>query len=102
MLAKEERVPYRDFYLPGYRVIKTPIFTLKVKGNNLKKNRLGIIIGKYCEKSSVRRNFWKRHAKSVFKEFPQSSLDFVILFNSKIKDASFLEFRQELLSQIKI
>jgi len=97
MLPQSSRLPYREFRSRGYRAVTTPFFTLKTKKGVTPRNRLGIVIGVAAEKNAARRNFWKRHTKTVFQTLPDCGNDYLIIFSKNIKDSTLKRFKEEFL-----
>ena len=70
------------------------------------RDRIGAVIGVAAEKSAVRRNFWKRQAKTVlmarvgFSGKQDGGKDFVVIFSKKIKGLTKEEFKKELLNTL--
>jgi len=96
MVPKKSRLLREGFDLRGYRPIKTPFFTLKVKDNGLKANRIGVIIGKHIDKRAVRRNFWKRQAKKELLKAPAMGKDLVLTIYPKTNTFTKREFVEEI------
>jgi ribonuclease P protein component len=53
-------------------------------------------VGKAVHKSAVKRNFWRRQAKTVFTDLIPSGNDFLIIFSPKINELTKQEFRRAL------
>lgn len=87
------RLPSQEFSSRGFKVIRTPYFSLGVKKNNLSKNRAGIIAGKAVHKSAVRRNFWRRQAKAALADIGRTGNDFLIIFSPKVNELGRRQFR---------
>jgi ribonuclease P protein component len=82
MLSKGARLPKDEFRARGYRTATTPYFSVKIKKNTHKENRLGVVIGVSSLKNATKRNFWRRQARSVFLEMPPAGFDLLIIFSS--------------------
>lgn len=90
------RLPYSEFQIRGYAVVKTPFFSLKAKRNTLQKNRIGVVVGAAAVKSAVRRNFWKRQVKNLFeKQDMQKGTDILVIFSSRISSLTKKQFENE-------
>ena len=105
MLPRSSRLPYSELNARGYRTIRTPYFSLKIRTNSLPRNRIGVVIGVAAEKSAVRRNFWKRQAKAILGKQPVGSgasagKDFVVIFSKKIKEITKDVFEGEILKTL--
>jgi ribonuclease P protein component len=106
MLPQKNRLPYMELNAGGYRTVRTPYFSLKIRKNGLPQNRIGAIIGVAAEKRAVRRNFWKRQAKGILAKQPNAlqgsggGKDFVVIFSKKIKEISKMQFKDELLKAV--
>ena len=96
MLSRKNRLPRSEFSARGFQTTKTPCFSLKAKKNNLSHNRIAVVIGASAEKSAVRRNFWKRHAKRIFLKFPPVGKDFILIFSKRARELKKEEFEDEL------
>ncbi len=79
MVPKGSRLPHDEFRARGYKNIATPYFSVKIKKNSLKINRIGIVIGAAAIKSAVRRNFLRRQVGVVLSEIPQKGIDFLVI-----------------------
>ncbi|MDE2018920.1 MAG: ribonuclease P protein component [Patescibacteria group bacterium] len=96
MIPQKLRLPRSEFAARGYKIIKTPWFSLKTKENNLDYARFGVVIGTAVEKRAVKRNFWKRQARTVFAERARAGKDYILLFLKRIKELNKNQFRAEL------
>jgi ribonuclease P protein component len=101
MIAKASRLPREEFRGRGYRTVTTPFFSLKAKNNSssgvssrigLKKNRIGVVVGKSVDNRAVQRNFWERQAKSHLLRVPALGKDFLFIAYPKIKELTKDEF----------
>jgi ribonuclease P protein component len=101
MIPKKSRIPRGLFESPAYRVLKTPFFSLKIKPNGLKNNRIAVIIGKYIDKRAVRRNLWKRRAKAQLLKAPVAGNDFILTVYPKTKELTREEFSEEIKKTLK-
>lgn len=65
--------------------IKSTVFTLLSRSNQLKFPRIGLVIPKKYIKYSHERNWIKRHARETFRIYQHSLLflDFVLIVHSK-------------------
>jgi ribonuclease P protein component len=97
MLSRSTRLPSSEFLARGYRTQKTPYFSLKAKANNLSTRRIGVIISTAAVKSAVRRNFWKRQAKSILSDRSRQGIDVLLVFFRQADALTKSEFRKELL-----
>lgn len=59
--------------------ISEPEFLLLARRNNVKHNRLGMVVRKRVTPGAVKRNRFKRLIREVFRKTPLASLDFVVL-----------------------
>ena len=97
MIPALKRLPRSEFSVRGYKTLKTPYFSLKIKTNRLAYPRFGVIIGVAAEKKAVKRNFWKRQARAVFMGHGKSGKDYILIFLKKIKEIDKKRFKEELL-----
>lgn len=96
MLPKSSRLPASEFRASGYRTARTPYFLLKARPNLLRSHRIGVIIGVAAVKTAVRRNFWKRQAKSMIAQIPpQKNMDILIIFSKNIASLTKAQFKEE-------
>lgn len=65
MLSRAARLPRSEFRARGYRNIRTPYFTLKVKKNGTNAARVGVVVPKAVDARATRRNFLKRQVKTA-------------------------------------
>jgi ribonuclease P protein component len=94
MLSKKYRLPSLEFNSNWESTIVSKFFILKIKDNNTKQNRIGIIISSSILKSAVRRNFWRRRIMEYFKLFKNDNKDFLIILSKNIKNCSLKEFKE--------
>ncbi|MDR3582018.1 MAG: ribonuclease P protein component [Candidatus Pacebacteria bacterium] len=80
MPPRLSRLPKQEFLSRGFRVVKTPYFSLKQKKNDIQKNRFGAIIGKAVHKSAVERNFLRRQAREGISKTISSGNDILVIF----------------------
>jgi ribonuclease P protein component len=90
------RLPGNEFRARGYRAASTPFFLLKTKKNSTGKRRVGMVIGKAVDKGAVKRNFWKRQAKEVFKKTADVGTDILIIFSPRVTTLTKKDFQAEL------
>jgi ribonuclease P protein component len=90
------RLPKKEFESRAFKVVRTPYFSLRVKKNDLQRRRVGVIAGKAVHKSAVKRNFWRRQAKTALAELVTPGNDFLIIFFSKTNKLTKQEFRETL------
>ena len=88
------RLPKEEFESRGFRLTRTPYFSLRVKKNNIQRRRVGVIVGKSVHKRAVKRNFWRRQAKVVSADLIMPGNDFLIIFFPKINELTKREFRE--------
>jgi ribonuclease P protein component len=93
MATKISRLPREEYRARGYRTAATPLFLLKIKKNVTEKARIGVVIGKSVHKTAVKRNFWKRQAKSALTAFAKDGFDFLLIFSPAAASATRKEFR---------
>ena len=96
MIPRTSRLPSDEFRARGYRTVTTPFFSLRVKKNELGKNRIGVVIGLVVDKRAVKRNYWKRQAKAELLRAPNVGKDFLVIFSPKIKQLTKTEFAKEM------
>lgn len=102
MIPKNSRLPASEFRARDYETIKTPFFLLKEKANQIKGNRIGVVIGAVVEKRASRRNFWKRQAKAQLRLAAPAGKDFLVIFSPKIKGLTKADFKKELVKAIAL
>ncbi len=68
MLAKKFRLPVKEFLSKKPKIIKTSNFYFRYLANQLPFDRVGLVISKKTEKSSVRRNRVKRIIFEYFRQ----------------------------------
>jgi len=90
------RLPKEELQSRAFKAIRTPYFSLRAKRNTIQKRRVGIIAGKSVHKSAVKRNFWRRQAKTIFADLIVPGNDFLIIFFPKINELTKKEFREAL------
>jgi len=95
MLAHASRLPRSAFRAGGYQTIKTPFFSVRVKKNASGRARVGVVVSVAVNKSAVRRNFWKRQAKSAFLPHLSTPYDFILIFSPKVDTLTSRAFRKE-------
>ncbi len=74
----------------------TPYFSLGMKRNKLERRRAGVVIGKAVNKSAVKRNFWRRQAKTVFAASAAPGNDFLMVAFSPINKLTKEQFHAAL------
>ena len=80
--------------------LTTPYFLLRVAGNRKKQNRIGVVVGVSVHKRAVRRNFWRREAKSVLAAVPAptstlpAGKDFLVIISPKVNTLTRKNFRK--------
>ena len=61
MLAKKYKLPIREFFIQKAKFLgKSPYFGIKIRQNNLKYSRFGVIVGKKVFPKAASRNKIKR------------------------------------------
>jgi len=100
-MPKSKRLPRAEFQARGYAAMRTPMFSLKTKSNEGKGLRIGIVIGKSVEKTAVKRNFWKRQARSVFQALPGGDHDVMLVVYPGVRTATRKQFRDALARSMK-
>ncbi len=96
MPPKISRLPQGEFLSRGFRVVRTPYFSLKTKKNAALKSRMGAIVGKAVHKSAVTRNFFKRQAREVLAKTLLPGNDFLIIFSPAVNTLTRIQLREEL------
>ena len=95
MLAKKFRLPVKEFLLKKPKINKISSFYFRYLPNQLSFDRVGVVISKKTEKSSVRRNRVKRIIFEYFrslknkkenqeKNIPKAGIDILISPSAKI------------------
>jgi len=90
------RLPKEEFRSRGFRVIKTPYFSLRIKKNDVQKKRVGVVVGTSVHKSAVKRNFWRRQVKTTFANLTFPNTDFLIILFPNINKLTKREFCEAL------
>jgi ribonuclease P protein component len=90
------RLPKDQFQAQGFRVIRTPYFSLKTKKNQLAKQRIGVVAGKAVHKTAVKRNFWRRQAKAQLSVFIKPGTDLLMIFSPKVNQLTKERFKESL------
>jgi ribonuclease P protein component len=80
--------------------VRTPYFLLKVKNNFERAVRIGIVVGIAVHKSAVKRNFWKRQAKTALAAGGVGR-DFLLLISPKVNELTKKQFRERLSEAMK-
>lgn len=101
MVPKKSRVPRDGFGSGGYRVLRNPYFSVKVKKNGSAANRVAVVVGKSVDKRAVRRNFWKRQAKAQLLKMPPSGTDFILTIYPKTNTLTKEQFTAEIKKLLK-
>lgn len=100
-MSKSSSLPYAEFKARGYRMARTPYFSVKVRSNSLHKNRIGAIVTVAAVKSAVRRNFWKRQVKNLLSgKDVQNGMDILVIFSSRVASLTKKGFAEELLKAV--
>ncbi|HVM77315.1 MAG TPA: ribonuclease P protein component [Candidatus Paceibacterota bacterium] len=81
--------------------MRTPLFSLKIKKNDAKGLRVGVVVGKSVEKTAAKRNFWKRQAKSVLHDAIRGNQDIILIVQPGVRTATRKEFRDALAKSAK-
>lgn len=101
---KKDRLPGREFHTGGYKTTRTPHFTLKFKNNQVKNNRIGVVVGVAVHKSAVKRNFWKRQVLETLTRLgskEEKPRDFIIIILPQVNKLTKRQFREKLLAAVK-
>jgi ribonuclease P protein component len=88
-------LPTSELKAGGYRAARTPWFLLKKKKNFSGKARIGVIVGKTVSKSSARRNFWKRQARTALAAANGDTDDWLIVLSGNVAGLTKQKFREE-------
>jgi ribonuclease P protein component len=112
MVPKKSRIPRTGFESQGYRVLRSPYFSVKVKKNDLVSssaasavppaNRIAVVVGKSVDKRAVRRNFWKRQAKMQLLKLPPTGTDFILTIYPKTNTLTKEQFAAEIKKILKL
>ena len=97
MLPKKTRLPSQEFRSGRYQTVATPYFSLKVRTNHAKQNKIGVIVSLSVHKSAVRRNFWKRQTKSVLMGISPRGQDILAILLPKANTLTQKQFKKTLL-----
>jgi ribonuclease P protein component len=108
MVPKKSRVPRAAFASGGYRVLRSPYFSARVRKNGSaatsatsKANRIAVVIGKSVDKRAVRRNFWKRQAKIQLLKLPPSGIDLILTIYPRANTLTKEQFAAEIKRLLK-
>ena len=105
MFRKSSRLNTSDFkeVFNFGKTLKTPLFLIKTKQNNLKNSRYAVVVSKKISKKATERNHIKRRFLNALQEnkekFPVS--DYVFILNSFVKDIQYKDLLTHL-KEIKI
>ncbi len=69
---------------------------MKIKSNDGKGPRIGVIVGKSVHKAAAKRNFWKRQTRDVLAPLVRGDCDVVVILSARVNELSKLKFRQTL------
>lgn len=72
-----------------------------MKPNDEKGARIGVIVGKSVHKTAVKRNFWKRQARSVLQASVRSDHDAILILHPQVSAVAKKIFREELERAVK-
>jgi len=97
MTQSQSRLPKEEFQSRLFRTTRTPFFSLKTKKNAVQKRRVGVVVGKTVNKSAVKRNFWRRQAKTILTNLIAPGNDVLVIFFPKINELTKKEFREALM-----
>ena len=80
------------------KTIKTPLFLIKTKQNNLPYSRFAVVVSKKISKKAVERNYIKRRCMSAIKEGVKlkGNFDCIFILNSSIKDIQYKDLLNNL------
>ena len=95
-MPRSKRLPRAEFRAAGYRAERTPFFSLKMKTNKAGGPRIGVIVGKSVHKTAVRRNFWKRQARSVLQSLVSGERDVILIMQPQANAMTKKKFREAL------
>jgi ribonuclease P protein component len=96
MIQKTSRLPKDEFRAKGYGTISTPYFLLKTKKNTGDIMRIGVVAGKAVHKTAVKRNFWKRQAKTGLSSIIKKGIDILMVLSANVNKATKKQFQEEL------
>lgn len=94
MAANIVRLPSDQFRARGYKTVSTPFFLLKIKKNFYKTARVGIVVGASVEKTAVKRNFWKRQARTELGLRAPGGHDILMIVSPNVRRATKKQFRE--------
>ncbi len=94
------RLPARNFRLRPDQSVANPFFSLKVRGNELGRNRIGIIVGTAVHKSAVKRNFFRRLAGEALRTSKKNYGDLLMIIAPKANALTKKQFREKLLAAL--
>jgi ribonuclease P protein component len=95
-MSKPKRLPRLEFQARGYDAVRTPLFSLKVKKNDDKGTRIGVVVGKSVEKTAVKRNFWKRQARAILQSVCKGNYDVMLVVQPGVRASTRKQFREAL------
>ncbi|HVN26543.1 MAG TPA: ribonuclease P protein component [Candidatus Paceibacterota bacterium] len=87
------RLPRTEFRARGYQSLHTSYFSLKKKQNGRSDVRIGVVVPKGVHKTAVRRNFWKRQARTAVPQRIWRGYDLIIALRPAVNDLTRRQFR---------
>lgn len=95
MVPKITRLPADQFRAKGYKTAATPFFLLKVKKNERRGARIGVVVGVAVHKSAAERNFWKRQARETLARVASAGNDILIVVSPGAARLTKRRFQEE-------
>ncbi len=96
MAIKIGRLPREEFRARDYRTVRTGLFLLKIKKNDIGKARIGVVVGVKVHKSAAKRNFFKRQVRARLARAIKNGTDALVIVSPAAVNATRKQFQEEM------
>lgn len=94
------RLPSGQFRVGGYKTTSTPFFLLKVKRNGTEQARIGVVVGTSVHGAAVKRNFWKRQARTALSSAAVAGHDILMIVSPGVVRLTRKQFREKVMKAL--